>query len=228
MSARFHPPGNGVLLLAGVLLAAAAARPPRPPDIAPPPLPLAAPAGPENGSPAIAAAPAALEAVPLPVPTRSPAAPVRTDRLRLSGLMDREMVGPNRTAIGHVIDVLVDPDGQPRAVLVETGGFLGIGNRRIAVAWTGISFPENKPDGPIRTSMSIDQIRSAPAYEAGGPVLVAVGAALPPAPPGPPPTVPPPAPLAPAALAVAPHDQPTPVADPPSPLPPVRTSSRTR
>ena len=177
----------------------------------------------------IAAAPPALEPIPIPAPTPGPATPVRTDRLRLSGLMDRDVVGPDRNDIGHVIDVLVDPDGQPRAVLVETGGFLGIGNRRIAVAWTGISFPENKPDGPIRTTMSIEQVRSAPAYQDNGPVMVAVGGALPPETPGPPPPIAAPPPLPAAAAAVAPHDQPVPVADPPPPLPPsARTPPRTR
>jgi hypothetical protein len=228
MPARIPRPGR-VLLIAALILPAAGPKPPRPPDIAPAPLPLAAPAGPENGSPMIATAPPALEPIPVAAPTPGPAAPVRTDRLRLSGLMDRDVVGPDRNDIGHVIDVLVDPDGQPRAVLVETGGFLGIGNRRIAVAWTSISFPENKPDGPIRTSMSIDQVRSAPAYQSGGPVIVAVGAALPPAPPGPPPTIAPPPPLPATAAAIAPHDQPVPVADPPPPLPPpARPSTRTR
>ncbi len=216
-------------MLAGFLLSAAMQHPPRA-EIAPYPLPLAAPQ-PETGSPATAAAPPPLEAPPTQQAASRPSAPVRTDRLRLSGMMDREIVGPDKLDIGHVIDVLVDPNGRPQAVLVETGGFLGIGNRRIAVAWTGISFPEDQPNGPIRTIMTINQVRSAPAYQGSGPVSVAVGAQLPP-PPGPPVPMPPPSPLPPVAE-VPKREQIAPVAEPPPPLPaqkpPVRrTPARTR
>ena len=155
-----------------------------------------------------------------------PAAPVRTDRLRLTGLMDRQVIGPDKLDIGHVIDVLVDPDGEPRALLVETGGFLGVGNRQIAIDWTGISFPEHKPGDPIRTGMTLDQVRSAPAYKSEGPVMVAVGAALPP-PPGPLEPPPPPAPLPPAASAASREPAP-PVAEPPPPLPSPRAVTRIR
>ncbi len=215
--------GRGAVLLAGLLLPAAGSRPQRPPDVAPYPVPLTAPE-PETGSPSIAAAPPPLESPPPPQPPANKPVPVRTDRLRLTGLMDRDVVGPDKLDIGHVIDVLVDPDGEPRAVLVETGGFLGIGNRKIAVAWTGISFPENKLDGPIRTDMTMAQVRSAPAYGQGGPVTVAVGVALP-APKLPPAPAAPPSPLP--SVGTAAHDAPIPVAEPPAPLPNQRSVPRT-
>ena len=220
---------KNLLLAAGILaagpLVAAAGPHPRPPEVAPAPTPLAAPE-PQTGSPSIAAAPPPLDAVVQSTDAvPRPAAPVRTDRLRVTGLMDRDVVGSDKFDIGHVIDVLVDANGQPRAVLVETGGFLGIGNRQIAVAWTGISFPENNPDGPIRTNMTIAQVRSAPAYNHAGPVSVAVGAALPAPPASPIPAAAPP-PLPPAGEPV--RREAVPVAEPPPPLPAQRSLVRTR
>ena len=38
--------------------------------------------------------------------------------------------------MGRLVDVLVDRDGQPRAAIIDFGGFLGVGSRKIAVDWT--------------------------------------------------------------------------------------------
>ena len=35
--------------------------------------------------------------------------------------------------IGRIVDVVVDPAGQPRAIVVDVGGFMGVGSRRVAV-----------------------------------------------------------------------------------------------
>ncbi len=219
------------LTAALILLSAASPRGQRPPEIAPSPPPLAAPE-PETGSPTVASAPSPLDPVPTPpAATVEKSTRVRTDQLRLYGLMDRDVVGVDKLDIGHVIDVLVDPNGQPQALLVETGGFLGVGNRRIAIAWAGTTFPDNKPGGPIRTTMTVDQVRSAPAFIEGGPVTVAVGAVLP-APTGPETleVAPPPPPLAPLldAASAARSEATLPIAEPPPPLPAQRLLGRTR
>ncbi len=137
-----------------------------------------------------------LEAPPPPEPEpKAASGPVQTDKLRLYGMMDREVVGPDRNTVGHVIDVLVNEDGRPQAVLVETGGFMGVGDRRIAIGWQDVVVDARNPGGAVHITMTTDQIRAAPAWAAGAPAFVAVGAPAPPPPAGPPPVAPAPAPL---------------------------------
>ncbi len=213
------------LLLATVILAAAgpgrANRPPPVPVAAAPP-PLAAPQGAPDAVP-VAPSPPALTAsanvTAVPASGGHPAAPapsrpVQTARLALFGLMDRGVTGRDNATIGHIIDVLVDPDGRPEAVLVEAGGFLGIGQRKIAVGWADVSFSEHDPSGPVKVNMTLDEVRSAPAFDGNGPTIIAVGPAEPLA--GPPEIALAPAPL-PAPRDTAPSTLPA-VAAPPPPL----------
>jgi len=62
---------------------------------------------------------------------------------------------------GRVIDLLVDNRGQVRAAVVEFGGFLGIGTRKIAVDWSAFRFA-----GPsVMVDVTRDQLRATPEYK---------------------------------------------------------------
>jgi hypothetical protein len=37
--------------------------------------------------------------------------------------------------MGRIVDVIVDRSGQVRAAVIDFGGFLGVGSRKIAVDW---------------------------------------------------------------------------------------------
>jgi hypothetical protein len=43
--------------------------------------------------------------------------------------------------MGRIVDVVVDRTGQVRAAVIDLGGFLGVGSRKIAVDWNALSFP---------------------------------------------------------------------------------------
>jgi hypothetical protein len=88
--------------------------------------------------------------------------------------------------IGRVVDVVVDRSGILRAAIVDFGGFLGVGTRKIAVDWHVLHFPETGPMNKLVADLQHDQLRNAPVYKEGEPVVV-IGAAN-----APPPTVPPP------------------------------------
>ncbi len=99
-----------------------------------------------------------------------------TVRHRLGGLLDRSVRGVENSQVGRVIDVLIGDDGHPVALELDVGGFMGVGNRRIAVAW-GL-FDLSKPEGsdPLRVALTEAQVKSAPAVEEAGPVTVVTGA----------------------------------------------------
>lgn len=78
--------------------------------------------------------------------------------------------------MGRIIDVIVSRDGQIRAAIIDFGGFLGIGVRKIAVDWRALNFAPAAKPGTITLDLTRNQVRLAPEYKRGEPVVV-VGAA---------------------------------------------------
>ena len=100
--------------------------------------------------------------------------PVATtlDKREAIGVLGSAVRSATDEDMGRVIDVVVDRSGFPRAVVIDFGGFLGVGSRKIAIDWNAIRF--HRPD-TIRLDLTRDQVKAAPQYEAGKPVVV-VGA----------------------------------------------------
>jgi PRC-barrel domain len=87
--------------------------------------------------------------------------------------------------IGHLVDVLVDEQGQPQAAVIDFGGFMGVGNRKIAVQWSAVHFAPADPKRAITLELSPDQIKAAPEYKdiaKPAPVVVSSPAAAQPEP----------------------------------------------
>jgi hypothetical protein len=86
--------------------------------------------------------------------------------------------------MGRVIDIVVDRSGQVRAAVIDFGGFLGVGNRKVAIDWNALHFaPTGSKYDRITLDLTREQVSAAPEYRDGRP-LVVLGAAdsLPPAP----------------------------------------------
>ncbi|MGA7328560.1 MAG: PRC-barrel domain-containing protein [Rhodomicrobium sp.] len=74
--------------------------------------------------------------------------------------------------MGQIVDVLAGPAGRVRAAIIDFGGFLGIGSKKIAVKWSCLRFD---PDGRVViTDVSRDRLAQAPGIKEGEPVI-AVG-----------------------------------------------------
>jgi len=80
----------------------------------------------------------------------------------------RNATGEN---LGRIVDVLVDQGGQVRAVVIDFGGFLGVGARRLVVDWTALRLGPNV----ITADITRDQARVAPEYKPGRPIFVLGG-----------------------------------------------------
>jgi hypothetical protein len=75
--------------------------------------------------------------------------------------------------MGRIVDVLVDRAGQVRAAIIDFGGFLGVGSRKIAVEWSALHFPQpGKPAERIALDLTRDQVKTAPEYRDGQPVVI--------------------------------------------------------
>lgn len=103
------------------------------------------------------------------------ASSLRTMKLKLGGLLDRSVHGPADTEVGRVIDVLLGEDGKPAALEMDVGGFMGVGNRKIVVAWALFDIPKPASTDPIRLSLTDAQVKSAPSAEESGEVTVVTG-----------------------------------------------------
>src|SRR5580692_12616335 len=90
----------------------------------------------------------------------------------VEGILGREVRSASDENMGRIVDVLVDRSGQVRAAIIDFGGFLGVGSRKIAVDWAALHFTPGKPEPPITLELNRDQVNAAPAYEDGKPVVV--------------------------------------------------------
>ncbi|HEU5277118.1 MAG TPA: PRC-barrel domain-containing protein [Xanthobacteraceae bacterium] len=87
--------------------------------------------------------------------------------------------------MGRLVDVVVDHDGQPRAAIIDFGGFLGVGSRKIAVDWGALDFSREADKSVIRVQLTRDQVKTAPEFKEGAPVVVLGASAGPQAVPAP-------------------------------------------
>ena len=87
-------------------------------------------------------------------------------------ILGRQVLDQTGKAGGRIVNVLVDQYGQTRAAVIDVGGFMGLGQRRIAVAWRGLRF--NPANGEITLLLPADQIGAAPECQpAAAPVVLA-------------------------------------------------------
>jgi sporulation protein YlmC with PRC-barrel domain len=103
----------------------------------------------------------------------------KSDQLLASKFKGTNVLGPNNEKVGDVSDVLFDKDGKVLAVIVGVGGFLGIGEKDVAIdmdsfqivpASTGSSTAStatfNDPNKiKLKIAMTKDEIKSAPTFE---------------------------------------------------------------
>ena len=82
-----------------------------------------------------------------------------------TGVLGKKVVGPDGKELGLVVDVVVADDGLPRAAVIDFGGFLGVGSRKIAVDWRLLRFAPARPDGQVLLTLGRAEIQAAPEYK---------------------------------------------------------------
>jgi hypothetical protein len=93
------------------------------------------------------------------------------------GILGRDVRSPANEDMGRIVDVIVDREGTVRAAVIDFGGFLGVGSRKIVVDWNALHFGSvaNKRDS-ITLELTKAQVAAAPEYKEDAPVIV-LGAA---------------------------------------------------
>src|SRR5437762_4807985 len=93
------------------------------------------------------------------------------------GILGREVRSAANEDMGRIVDVIVDREGTVRAAVIDFGGFLGVGSRKIVVDWNALHFGRiaNKADS-ITLELTKEQVIAAPEYKEDKPLIV-LGAA---------------------------------------------------
>ena len=94
------------------------------------------------------------------VPIEKDDVPVNALNLMVDQVEDLDVIGADGNAIGEVEDVLGDQNGQPQAIVVEVGGFLGVGEKNVILMLNDVSLDMGK----LRTKLTKEQIETLPEY----------------------------------------------------------------
>jgi hypothetical protein len=80
-------------------------------------------------------------------------------------ILGHTVVGPGGKVIARLVDVLVDSTGQPVAAVVDFGGFMGVGTRKIAVHWDALHFEPAATSHRVILLLTPNEIKAAPEYK---------------------------------------------------------------
>lgn len=83
----------------------------------------------------------------------------------LTSILGKNVYSPKGEELGRVVDLLADPDGRVRVAIIDFGGFLGVGTRRIAVDWPLLHFSPTDKDKPLILTVTREKLQSAPEYK---------------------------------------------------------------
>lgn len=83
-----------------------------------------------------------------------------------SNIIGKTVTGPNDENLGDVNDIILGADGQPDAVVIGVGGFLGLGEKNVAVPFDTITSTTDT-DGNLKLSLNTtkEALDAAPAFE---------------------------------------------------------------
>lgn len=89
------------------------------------------------------------------------------------GVLGREVRSQTDEDMGRIVDVIVDRTGTVRAAVIDFGGFLGVGSRKIVVDWNALHFGRiaSKSDS-ITLELTKGQVTAAPEYKEDTPIVV--------------------------------------------------------
>ena len=143
-------------------------------------------AGDDASPPADQSPPAQEQKAVTPAAPKEPAPPPPSvtiiEAADAHGVLGRDVRSTTGEDMGRIVDVIVDRAGQVRAAVIDFGGFLGVGSRKIVVDWNALHFAQiaNKGES-ITLELTKDQVKAAPENKEDAPIVVlgASGALLP-------------------------------------------------
>ncbi|TIS01230.1 MAG: PRC-barrel domain containing protein, partial [Mesorhizobium sp.] len=86
--------------------------------------------------------------------------------IRVDDLKGTTVYGANDVEIGEIGDVVLTPDNKPDAVVIDVGGFLGIGEKEVALGMDKLKFMTDKDGNKyLYTNFTKEQLEAQAAYD---------------------------------------------------------------
>jgi sporulation protein YlmC with PRC-barrel domain len=87
------------------------------------------------------------------------APPVTADTRKLIG---RNIKNADGETIGEIKSIYINKDGKVDSVMVGVGGFLGVGDREVRIAWSDLKITDNGEK--VMVNMTKDELKAKPEY----------------------------------------------------------------
>lgn len=110
------------------------------------------------------------KAPPALVEPNNAATPARGDKMTTgeisaSELLDESVVNAANKSVGDANDVILDADGKVASIIVGVGGFLGMGEKDVALSFDKLTFARENDNGlVVSTDATKESLQAAPAY----------------------------------------------------------------
>ncbi len=83
-----------------------------------------------------------------------------------ANLIGQPVLDADNESIGEVTDLITDKDGRIRALLIGAGGFLGIGQKDLAIRYRDVTVTRDENDDLIiKANVTKEMVAQAPDYE---------------------------------------------------------------
>jgi sporulation protein YlmC with PRC-barrel domain len=92
-------------------------------------------------------------------------ATIPTGTTTVTNWYKQNVYDPTDVKIGEISDVIVDNEGNIRAFIIGVGGFLGIGEKDVAVPFNSVGASQRDGKWWLTMNVSKDALKSAPGYK---------------------------------------------------------------
>jgi len=82
-----------------------------------------------------------------------------------NALIGCKVYNANKESVGTIDDIYIDPKGAIESVVVSVGGFLGVGNKHVAVKWSDLKYGRDGKSFVITTNWTKDSLKAMPDYK---------------------------------------------------------------
>jgi sporulation protein YlmC with PRC-barrel domain len=89
---------------------------------------------------------------------------VPAEALSISTYYNEDVYDNQDNKIGDVNDILLDKDGRVSTVIIGVGGFLGVGEKDVAVPFTALKVAEKAGDRYLVINATKDALEKAPGH----------------------------------------------------------------
>ena len=97
---------------------------------------------------------------------KSQLSPLDTANATAEDLIGTTVYGANDSNVGEIGDIAMTSDGKIDAIIIDVGGFLGLGEKPVAVGMDNLSFMTDKDgDKYLYTNLTKEQLEAQPAFD---------------------------------------------------------------